>query len=183
PQWFRSSFKMANEDFGPAWCTLLELWLTLEHGYNFQDPKHGLRHLNRPTELSEWMKKERPVNGVMIYSKEAIVLFADRFWIWWNALQPSWRATAVSNRPGSFDAFGTVWVSLDKPGRNGWFGLIICLKWWRSGLNNLSQEEPDKPHLEEDWMAAVKDVGLMLDGLVQWRRTKALYPSLANKAV
>ncbi|KAJ3723884.1 hypothetical protein C8R42DRAFT_558688, partial [Lentinula raphanica] len=115
---------------GPKWTALLELWLAYEHINGFSNVKHGLKAASRPTELSEWMKKERPATGVALYSLDSISLFVDRFWTWWCSLQPSWRSPGLNNRPGPLDGYGTTWTSLDKPGQNGWFGLIICLKWW-----------------------------------------------------
>jgi hypothetical protein len=66
---------------------------------------------------------------------------------------------------------GDNYLLLDKPGQNGWLGLITCLKWWRVGLNSL--EDPDQQALLElDWYQAVEDMTKMLQGLVA-RRTSA----------
>lgn len=43
--------------------------------------------------------------------------------------------------------------------------LITCLKWWREGLDSLSEE--DKQELEIDWYLAVDDIFRMLQGLVR----------------
>lgn len=42
--------------------------------------------------------------------------------------------------------------------------IVTCLKWWREGLESLSEVE--KRDLETNWYLAVEDISRMLEGLI-----------------
>lgn len=53
--------------------------------------------------------------------------------------------------------------SLNRPGKNGWYCLLASLKWWGVALSRMNNE----PELQEDWLQAICDMSMMLEGLLQ----------------
>lgn len=62
------------------------------------------------------------------------------------------------------------WTTLDKKGVNGWFGIMVCLKWWGTGLKFCAPKE--QVELTEDWLRVMRDISAMLDGLLAHRASK-----------
>ncbi|KAJ3864256.1 hypothetical protein EV359DRAFT_64153 [Lentinula novae-zelandiae] len=60
--------------------------------------------------------------------------------------------------------FGNGWHSLNTGGKNSLMLIVTCLKWWREGLESLSEVE--KRELETDRYLAVEDISRMLEGLI-----------------
>ncbi|KAJ3933171.1 MAG: hypothetical protein NXY57DRAFT_892665, partial [Lentinula lateritia] len=162
--WFGQAFEFLNEDLGPKYTELIGLWMRFEEVHQWKSSRDKLSDLCQPAMLNDWSR--RRTSKVPALSTVTLVQrFSESVWRWWCSLQPPWRHCSVNNRPGPLFTFGIEWQSLNKSGRNGWMLLITCLKWWREGLDSLSEE--DKQELEIDWYLAVDDIFRMLQGLVR----------------
>ncbi|KAJ7920717.1 hypothetical protein B0H13DRAFT_1605096, partial [Mycena leptocephala] len=76
--------------------------------------------------------------------------FTEHWWAWWSALAlPGGSETARLGNEGP-------WGELVHPGANGILMVLLALAWWR--------EEETTPSMS--WLAAVKDVGWVLSGLL-----------------
>ncbi|KAE9401693.1 hypothetical protein BT96DRAFT_817506 [Gymnopus androsaceus JB14] len=164
--WFNRAFTYLNVDLGPQFAHLVRLWVDLEKNHNWDNPRRGLSHLNRPVMLNDWISNQRAGAISALSTGPLVQRFAKELWTWWCSLQPKWRCMTSDNRPGPLLTFGSDWKPLHKWGNNGWLGIITCLKWWREGLNSLSDK--DRLQLEADWFCAVSDVSKMLQGLLEW---------------
>jgi hypothetical protein len=98
-----------------------------------------------------------------------IEIFVDSFLKWWDEINPPWR-TRVNNRlkPGGAGP----WVSLHKPGQNGFLSVLQCLSWWRGLVGTEGTE---------DWDSAVEDVLWVLHGVLDSLITPTSNSKRVNK--
>ncbi|KAJ4465787.1 hypothetical protein C8J55DRAFT_440494 [Lentinula edodes] len=166
PTWFQQAFTFLNHDLGAEYCRLMQLWIRFEQLSNWRVSKSRLSDLNRPAMLNDWSK--RRTGSVPALSTATLVYrFGESVWTWWCSLQPPWRTYSITNnRPTPLELLvpGNGWHSLNKGGKNGLMLIVTCLKWWREGLESLSEVE--KRELETDWYLAVEDISRMLEGLI-----------------
>ncbi|KAJ3738824.1 hypothetical protein DFH05DRAFT_1397429, partial [Lentinula detonsa] len=172
PLWFQQAFTYLNVDLGEQYLSLLSSWIDKERIGAYENPKTGLEKKNRPATLSEWQKKRFVKSkDPNISDDNFIVSFSGEVWCWWVSLQPVWRAIAPGTKPSHPPVIKTSmtnWKSLDKKGLNGWFGILVCLKWWGMGLEHCPVEKREE--LKEDWLRAIDDVSAMLNGLLTYYR-------------
>ncbi|KIK60927.1 hypothetical protein GYMLUDRAFT_167130 [Collybiopsis luxurians FD-317 M1] len=163
-EWFNSAFDLLNVDFGPEYASLLLAWIKFEQRHGFNSPKHGLSTKEWPSELRTWIQNSRKGVPPQFSDVRSLKSFSETVWVWWRSLQPVWRGVASNGRPAENVTYRKTWTTLDKHGKSGWLGLLICLFWWKRGLENLDQTS--KQELELDWLLAVKDMRDMLEGLL-----------------
>lgn len=172
-KWFKTGFEYISDDLGKQYAELLHQYILFEASHHWVNPSQGLKKKRHPA-LSHWMakSKRKPAAALTIIAAlstiESVRDFAEHLWTWWCELQPGWREIS-NNRPAPFIKFVDNFLLLDKHGQNGWLGLIVCIKWWRLGLNNL--DENGLQELEADWFRAVEDMTKMLIGIVGARRS------------
>jgi len=177
-KWFKKGFEYVSDDFGQQYAELLHQYILFEASHHWANPTHGLKK-KKPQELTSWTAQgKRKATAALpiiaaLSSTESIQDFAERVWTWWCELQPAWRKIA-SNRPAPLDQFVDNFLLLDKHGQNGWLGLIVCVKWWRLGLDSLG--DTDRQGLEADWFIAVVDMTSMLKGIVGMRSSRITAP-------
>ncbi|KAJ3766544.1 hypothetical protein FB446DRAFT_653638 [Lentinula raphanica] len=167
--WFPDAFAYLNVDLGPEFTSLVSSWISLERTSQWRtNPKIRLPTLNRPTLLADWVDKKR----YKVKANEPDVMkhcgddFAVGVKTWWASLQPAWRQGSVGDRLSKPSPDG--WKSVDKYGLNGWFGILVCLKWWGWNLQHRSKE--DKAQGIRDWLDTVEDVRYLMDALTDNRR-------------
>ncbi|KAH7876540.1 uncharacterized protein C8R40DRAFT_1068351 [Lentinula edodes] len=169
PPWFGQAFEFLNRDFGVEYAELLQLWMRFEQIHQWKNPKSKLADLLRPRMLNDWSKRRSA--SIPALSTVALVQHSgESVWTWWCSLQPPWRSYSVSkNRLNPVSIYGTDWKSLNKSGKNGWMLIITCVKWWREGLESLTEDE--RQELEKDWYTAMDDISRMLKGLIEYITT------------
>jgi len=159
-----------NIDLGKEYLGLFSSWLDKERIGAYESPNAGLKKEHRPTALSAWQKKRFIKSYEPNMSDDMFVVsFSGEVWRWWVSLQPAWRAVAPGTKPSYppvIETGMTDWKSLDKKGLNGWFGLMVCLKWWGMGLEYCPADQREE--LREDWLRAINDVSAMLNGLLAY---------------
>lgn len=173
--WFQQAFTYLNIDLGRDYLALFSSWIDKERIGAYESPRAGLKKEHRPAALSTWQKKRfNEGSEPDIYDEKFVVSFSGEIWVWWVSLQPAWREIAPGTKPNYPPVISTGmtdWQSLDKKGLNGWFGLLVCLKWWGLALEYCPADQRNK--WRDDWLRAIHDVSAMLDSLLAYYRTSA----------
>ncbi|KAJ3833446.1 hypothetical protein F5878DRAFT_546568, partial [Lentinula raphanica] len=121
----------------------------------------GIACKSRPKELTRWI-----INGR--YSRRGneprfgwseLAIFGKSFVDWWTTLKQS---SLEPQRHGQ-GRKGNGWGTLDVSGKNGWFSIVVCLKWWGMGLGEHREDA-----LGFDWRHSVNDVRCTLNKLVSY---------------
>ncbi len=146
-------------------------WVEQERGTHWANSKTGLSARNRPLALSQW-QKNRYTGKEPSLSSDFIASFSQQVWSWWISLQPEWRIITAGEKPNPLDPkeVGRDWKKLDQKGVNGWFGLLVCIKWWGAGLAFCAMEE--RAALEADWLRAIGDISDLLGALLVYRTSR-----------
>ncbi|KAJ3900221.1 hypothetical protein F5879DRAFT_809589, partial [Lentinula edodes] len=127
-----------------------------------------LPSVNRPTLLSKWISKKRYTSkgndpNVTEQCGEDFIKHVQK---WWTSLQPEWRVMGSRNLPPD-SVTHDQWEKLDKYGINGWFSILVCLKWW--GTNIQSPLTENKTGEMRDWLDMIEDVRYMMEVLTKTR--------------
>ena len=164
PDWFREAFyQLTAVDLGESYTGLVEKWIDFEtENHWVPNNKSGFGPKSRPIEISAWIKSSRKREPCL--TKDTVVGFANRFWDWWLKLQPTWRCVSTKEHLRPVEIFGDDWESLNRPGKNGWLCLLASVKWW--GLALTQQNMDMEKELRNDWLKAICDMTMMLDGLL-----------------
>ncbi|KAJ3709688.1 hypothetical protein C8R42DRAFT_584982, partial [Lentinula raphanica] len=169
--WFADAFSYLNIDLGPQWREVVTTWVEFERVFGWaKTPSHHPRAfpaLLRPKELSHWIgncRYERK-GSEPVFDDLSFVEFIDKFWNWWASIQPEWRGLDMGSRPAPVSCYGSDWKTLNIHGKNGWLSVLACLKWWGVYIGN------DGGERRQEWLKAVRDVHVMLTGLVDHVRT------------
>ncbi|KAJ3766486.1 hypothetical protein FB446DRAFT_616974, partial [Lentinula raphanica] len=120
----------------------------------------GIACKNRPKELTRWImngRYDRRGNEPR-FDEEALVNFGKAFVTWWTSLK---RSRSEPGRGGGLGKKRNEWGTLNTSGKNGWFSIVVCLKWWGMGLGEHREEAQG-----ESWRQSVKEVHLTLNELL-----------------
>ncbi|KAJ3710117.1 hypothetical protein C8R42DRAFT_550818, partial [Lentinula raphanica] len=128
--WFKEAFDFLNIDRGNSFAMLVDRWCDLESLNGWKTSKHALSNVNRPQEVTKWIRYGRYARIKIAIPPSQIDAFAERMWSWWVHLQPEWRKLGKDLRPVPVEHFGDDWMTLDIHGINGWLSLLAGLKWW-----------------------------------------------------
>ncbi|KAH7871309.1 uncharacterized protein C8R40DRAFT_1174731 [Lentinula edodes] len=165
--WFPDAFAYVNVDLGAEYQNLVSTWIDLERTTQWRtNPKVRLPTLNRPSLLAEWVDKKRYKSRANEPNVEDCGIdFAENVKSWWASFQPAWRQGPTGEKSSSLHIGSHEWKSIDKFGLNGWFGIVVCLKWWGTNLQYRSVE--DKTEGKSDWLKIVGDVRQVMEALVR----------------
>ena len=163
PAWFTDAHRLlSSQNLGQEYTSLIHKFTEFEKRTAFAPGGRsaGFGSDNRPPEVRYWISRGRATQPKI----SNIADFRDNWWRWWKGLQPTWRDVSEvdglldrTHRPGSTGDHD--WSAIDKHGRNAFFSVLATLLWWGA--------ESTKPPVEDSsWMAAVEDVGWVLDGLL-----------------
>ncbi|KAF9487031.1 hypothetical protein BDN71DRAFT_1594671 [Pleurotus eryngii] len=139
PLWFKNQYKVLYKvkSMPDVWFVLLAKFDLFEEMTAYNNTGNGLATLNRPEEISWWIRAGRKANPTL----SDVDKFGDNWWRWWISLQPEWRGvaseeSALERRHRQADkavsCAAAAWEELDKPGRNGFLSPIAALFWWAS---------------------------------------------------
>ncbi|KAJ3835774.1 hypothetical protein F5878DRAFT_542620, partial [Lentinula raphanica] len=166
--WFKDAFDFLNVDLGSHFAMLVDCWSNFESLNGWKTSKHALSNVNRPEEVTKWIRYGRYARVRITIPPSHIDEFAARMWLWWVRLQPEWRKLGKDLRPAPVEHFGDDWKSLDIHGINGWLSLLAGLKWWGESLAmEKNVEQNGKDH---DWLELMEDMSKMLLGLTAYKR-------------
>ncbi|KAF8058564.1 hypothetical protein FPV67DRAFT_1676139 [Lyophyllum atratum] len=135
---------LKGKEWGPVWTQCLHAWITFEAIRGFPREDGRLATQGRPAVIGQWMKGGRRWVDQNVGSK-----FAAEWAKWWHVLK------------GGDDA-NVDWESLNKGGSTGLVLVVLGLAWWGEKIEEIGRtcEDPGT------WLAAVRDVIMMLDGLL-----------------
>ena len=163
PSWFRDAHTLlSSQNLGAEFTALIEQFVQLEKRTAFAPGGRfeGFKSDNRPPEVRYWISRGRATEPKISAVKD----FEGSWWKWWKGLQPDWRA--VLEVEGVLDSAhqptlmgNEDWSAVDKYGRNAFFSVMATLLWWGAAL-------PGPANGDAHWMAAVRDVGWVLTGLL-----------------
>ncbi|KAJ3752594.1 hypothetical protein EV360DRAFT_29681, partial [Lentinula raphanica] len=137
--WLPAAFDYVNVDLGPKFKAVVTAWISLERTSHWlTDRYERLPSVARPRLLAKWVDNKRYLKegNEPDIAQECGDQFGEEVKNWWIALQPERKRSGVT---ADFDA-GQDWKSLNKYGLNGWFGIIVCLKWWGMNLQSRAVE-------------------------------------------
>ncbi len=167
--WFTDAFEcLTAVNLGEDYIALVEKWTALERTNRWATSRLGLTKAGRPTKLSKWIRNSRKQTSEPDLSGD-LIKFTNSVWDWWLRLQPSWRCATTKDQLKPIELFGDDWQTLNVCGKNGWLCLLVTLKWWGTAL--LHQSGDEREGLQDDWLRAVHDISMMLDGLLRYRNT------------
>ncbi|KAJ3769386.1 hypothetical protein FB446DRAFT_220725 [Lentinula raphanica] len=157
--WFRPAFNYVNVDLGEEFVCTLQSWIQLERTKDWVSSPKGIACKNRPKELTRWIMNGRyDRNGnEPRFENDELVDFGRAFVTWWTSLMQ----TVSEPKRGGLKRKRIGMDTLNTSGKNGWFSIVVCLKWWGMGLG-----EHRAGVLGNDWRQSVKEVCLTLDELV-----------------
>ncbi|KAJ3897784.1 hypothetical protein F5879DRAFT_813520 [Lentinula edodes] len=168
--WFPDAFAYVNVDLGPEFRGLISSWVALERTSQWKtNPSVRLPTINRPTLLAEWVDKKRyksRLNEPDMY-KDCGTDFAESVKKWWSSLQTAWRQESGRDISSSQNIGSHNWKHIDKFGLNGWFGILVCLKWWGTNLQYQLAEKTESKH---KWLETVEEVHIVVEALIEYRR-------------
>lgn len=155
-RWFVLAFCRIDFAFDvPVYGLLVAKWVQFEELHGFRRSEGRLNERYMPVELKRWYNKGKmPAIG-----KGFVETFSRKFRVWWRSLQPIERVVQDSE---------VRLTSLDKHGKHGWYGLMLCIKWWGEGIMECSEDE--RLALQETWKVAMQEMLQMLDRLLAYRQ-------------
>ncbi|EIW84483.1 hypothetical protein CONPUDRAFT_151501 [Coniophora puteana RWD-64-598 SS2] len=149
-----------------SYTRLLEEYLRLESSSSFssiQGPAGTLDAKERPGEVAWWIARKRALS--VRPSTKSVDGYARQWWKWWTHLQPEWRkllAPSGDSSPESpLSRQDGDWTALDRPGINGFYSVIVALKWWGSEVRGASKDRK--------WLAAVDNVQWVMSCVIRSR--------------
>ncbi|KAJ3870857.1 hypothetical protein F5051DRAFT_341594 [Lentinula edodes] len=167
--WLPDAFAYVNVDLGPEFTDLVSSWIALERSSEWKtNAQVRLPTSKRPTVLARWVDKKRySTKGNEPLKEECGTDFSDNVKKWWVSMQPEWRITLSQKltSPDTIPRQKQDWSRLDKFGINGWYGIVVCLKWW--GRNLQYREAVDMAR--KDWLEILEDVCGMMKALTNYR--------------
>ncbi|KAJ3722375.1 hypothetical protein C8R42DRAFT_720753 [Lentinula raphanica] len=164
--WFPAAFDYVNVDLGEDFTCTLQSWIQLERMKDWVSSQKGIGCKNRPKELTRWItngRYDRRGNEPR-FERDELANFGKAFVNWWTSLK---QTTSEPKRGGS-GRRGNGWGTLNTSGKNGWFSIIVCLKWWGMGLGEHRQQV-----LGNDWHQSVNEVRITLNDLIDFVASSA----------
>ncbi|KAK7452219.1 SERTA domain-containing protein 3 [Stygiomarasmius scandens] len=154
------AFNYVDVDLGPEYADFIMKWIEFERFYLWKKTNGRLATSKRPKDITDWINGGRYPPR---YKGPRIELdFTSRFskdmQEWWRSLQSS----TPLNPKGCNDD----WASLNKSGLNGWFSVVVGLKWWGHGLRSLQGENLGRS--TQEWLAMVGDATATLEKLLKF---------------
>ncbi|KAJ3709814.1 hypothetical protein C8R42DRAFT_649115 [Lentinula raphanica] len=172
--WLPKAFDYVNVDLGPDFANLVSSWIELERSSQWKtDGQVRLPSTNRPPLLSEWVHKKRYNSSrnepnLMEQCGEDFALNVKN---WWTSLQPEWKRGMEGGKVNTVSpelvTSRKEWENLDKYGINGWFSVLVCLKWW--GMNLQGQVTEVKAQRMPEWLKMVNEVQDAMKALIEYR--------------
>lgn len=164
PEWFQKARKYLDSfELGEDWTYLVVCYTLWEGWSGFQENTTSFPTCSsRPEQVAYWSKCHRV--PVVELKQSSLLTFEGKWWTWWRRLQPSVRGVAKGE--GLFDEGQEApivdWEKLICPGQNRFYSVLVCLAWWKVGIEGLHM---NKGRLEVDWVLALKDVTWVISSM------------------
>ncbi|THU88285.1 hypothetical protein K435DRAFT_866432 [Dendrothele bispora CBS 962.96] len=158
-KWLPQAFAYVDVDLGPAYADFLIQWINFERLHRWEKAGGRMENEERPKEITSWIREGRypprckGPNLAGDFSRH----FPKALRMWWAFL----RSSTPLDRKGTADK--NDWSALDKHGINGWFSIVVAMKWWGECLKSLTGD-----HLRngtEEWLEMVAELTATLKEL------------------
>ncbi|THV01600.1 hypothetical protein K435DRAFT_793210 [Dendrothele bispora CBS 962.96] len=158
--WFHQAFNYVDVDLGPQYTDLLIKWTEFERHHLWKRANGRLATSKRPLFITEWISGGRypPRYKGPRFEGDFVHRFSAEMREWWKLLQ-SWT-------PLNLDGGNGNWTSLNKSGINGWFSMVVGVKWWGQSLKGLQGEEQNR--FTQDWIRIIGDATAALEELLRF---------------
>ncbi|KAF9489946.1 hypothetical protein BDN71DRAFT_1400707 [Pleurotus eryngii] len=162
PKWYtEGAAKFSEVDwsvYGDQWFMLVNLWKGQEerYGYLSNVRPHPVPILHRPPQVGTWVKSARFFHCIPNIPDP--MEFAEQWWAWWCAANPSWRVLDGSD--ALLKEGGGTLDGVAPPRPNGIVGAITALWWWQAVT-------PNSSIAINNWEEAVDDVSWVLKQLAE----------------
>jgi hypothetical protein len=169
--WLPQAFDYINVTLGPQYQRLVVVWIALERSSHWQSSRQNrLSPKKRPELLGKWVDGRRYLNKASEpdINNDCGRDFAKGVRTWWESLKPTWRLKQGFAVPPSEEQD---WKELNKYGVNGWYGIIVCLKWIGTNLQNRRGGSVENLMDKEtqEWLDLVEDVLSTMKALTGYR--------------
>ncbi|KAL1725061.1 hypothetical protein EV714DRAFT_288141 [Schizophyllum commune] len=180
-----------GRDWGVAFATAVHAFFKLEDYMDYPIRHDGRRILGgsiRPAAYNTWSRRGCPYDLSMDLGDLSV--FAQKYWLWWEALQPAGRLNSDNNLTTIEEFEGVVrgmddWDGLEKCcGKDGIVQVLLFLLWWGDAVNSAGA----RPEEWLEWDTAVQDfrdvLSLMMGtpGFEKVARKRARARPAADKA-
>ncbi|KAL1749335.1 hypothetical protein FB107DRAFT_281009, partial [Schizophyllum commune] len=149
-----------GRDWGLAFATAVYAFFKLEDHMDYPIRHDGRRILGgsiRPAAYNTWSRQGCPYD--LSIDLGDLSVFAQRYWLWWEALQPAGRHNSDGNLITIEEFEGVVqgmddWDGLEKCcGKDGIVQVLLFLLWWGDAVNSAGA----RPDEWLEWDTAVQD--------------------------
>ncbi|KAL0059704.1 hypothetical protein AAF712_013537 [Marasmius tenuissimus] len=139
PDWFKRAFHSLNVSIGDRYSELVGHWVTIERLKGWKTRARGLAASSRPQEVNRFLGKGklRWEYGPAIEEK-FVGIFSRRVREWWVSL------VKTSGE-------------LNRGGQNGWCLLLVCMKWWATGIADV-EDDKERERAERDWETMLEEM-------------------------
>ncbi|KAK7442257.1 SERTA domain-containing protein 3 [Stygiomarasmius scandens] len=157
--WFHQAFNYVDVDLGPEYADFLIQWIEFERFHLWKKSNGRLASSKRPKEITDWINGGRypPRYKGPRVEGDFVRQFSNEMKDWWISLQLL--------TPLNPDGRNNDWTSLNRSGLNGWFSIVVGLKWWGHGLRGLQGEVLNRS--SQEWVTTVQDVNVALERLLE----------------
>ncbi|KAL0057951.1 hypothetical protein AAF712_015391 [Marasmius tenuissimus] len=139
PEWFKRAFYSLNVSIGDRYSELVGHWVTIERLKGWKTRTRGLAVSLRPQEVNRFLDKGklRWEYGPAM-EKEFVGIFSGRVREWWVSL------VKTSGE-------------LNRGGQNGWCLLLVCMKWWATGIVDV-EDDKEREQAERGWETMLEEM-------------------------
>ncbi|KAJ7432248.1 hypothetical protein B0H11DRAFT_1669801, partial [Mycena galericulata] len=148
PSWFSDAVgELLRAEIGPRYVEVLKAFVELEEAYMFENGKGKLPVIERPIQVTDWIKGGRGRKKGVPAIRD-IKAFETKWWSWWTEMQPAWRGRANGKPLRGEGGAEEGWGALVAPGVNGLLSVVATLYWW-GYAENAGEEGNCSPGWEE----------------------------------
>ncbi|KAL0565385.1 SERTA domain-containing protein 3 [Marasmius crinis-equi] len=164
-------FRLEEVTTKEGWVPLVRKWMEFEVRSGFEGTKK-LSTTSRPPWVTEWIQRGRSPS--YLKPKHNVYKHMEKWWSWWEELQPQWRGFNDRKRPDLPEDYpdSGSWEDLRVGGSNGLTSVLAALAYAAVLLSQLpksatGREKEQQKDAMKGWDEAVDDVGYVLQCLLE----------------
>uniref|UniRef100_A0ABR2ZA47 Uncharacterized protein n=1 Tax=Marasmius tenuissimus TaxID=585030 RepID=A0ABR2ZA47_9AGAR len=156
PKWFKGAFRCLNVSIGGEYLELVGHWVVIERLKGWKTGVRGLNARSRPQDLRKFMSSGKTRWDYGPHMGETFVRsFSSSVRTWWRSLRTE-----------------KDWRGLNRCGQSGWCLLLVCMKWWATGIADMEDSE-EKKAAETEWMLVLEEMNEAAQGLRAYLKSEA----------
>ncbi|KAL0057637.1 hypothetical protein AAF712_015708 [Marasmius tenuissimus] len=156
PEWFKGAFRRLNVSIGGHYLELVGHWVVIERLKGWKTRVRGLDARSRPQDLRKFMSSGKNRWDYGPHMGETFVgTFSSSVRTWWRFLRTE-----------------KDWRGLNRCGQSGWCLLLVCMKWWATGIADMEDGE-EKKAAETEWILVLEEMNEAAQGLKTYLESEA----------